>query len=550
MRYALYLRKSTEEDERQAQSLGDQKQRGLDYARNKGWSDPIVIEEACSAKEPGRPEFNRMLQLIDQGKLDGVLAWHPDRLSRNEMDAAALTMRVRKGQLAELHFVNYYFHNSPEGMMMLQIALSQSQYFSSKLVLDVKRGLESKMTKGWYPHFAPPGYVNDKHKDKGEKTISLDPVRAPLIRRLFDHVLTQGFTPKELLSLLNDTWGYRSLPTRKRGEQPMSKSTLYRLLGNRFYTGYFVHAGSLYPGQHPPLLSLDEFQRIQHLLGRSQRQPTRKQAFAYTGMIACAYCKRQITAQVTTNRQGHQYVYYRCLVCRGQNVAESVLERQINAVIERIHIAEPDFLLWGEEAVRRFVIDERQTDHALYAQKLSTLASLDSQMDALLTALTKGLIDDEEYSLRKRQLQEVRLGLREETQQRELRADQAREAMENVLVFLENVKAWMTLGDLNVKRACVRALGTNFLLSDKKLLWEPHPLLEGVQKDYKELEGKYREIKLDETLSESAKQAGLEGVRSVWSGIWVRNQTLAAKNALYFPTIAALTALGKPSVTA
>ena len=87
----------------------------------------------------------------------------------------------------------------------------------------------------------------------------------------------------------------------------------------------------------------------------------------------------------------------------------------------------------------------------------------------------------------------MRLGLREEAQQRELRADRTREAMENVLVFLENVKAWMTLGDLHVKRACVRALGTNFLLSHKKLLWELQSLLERVQTDYKELEGKYRE---------------------------------------------------------
>ena len=221
MRYALYIRKSTEEDERQAQSLGDQKQRGLDLARHKGW---IVIEEACSAKEEGRPEFNRMLKMVDKGQLDGILAWHPDRLSRNEMDAAAITMRVRKGILKELHFVNYFFHNSPEGIMMLQIALSQSQYFSSKLVVDAK---------GWYPHFAPPGYVNDKHMYKGEKTISPDPLRFPLIRRAFEHVLTQGYTPNQLLRLLNEEWGYRSLPTRKGGDNPMRKTTLYRLLGNR-----------------------------------------------------------------------------------------------------------------------------------------------------------------------------------------------------------------------------------------------------------------------------------------------------------------------------
>ena len=537
MRYALYIRKSTEEDERQAQSLGDQKQRGLNLAHHKGWADVIVIEEACSAKEEGRPEFNRMLKMIDKGQLDGILAWHPDRLSRNEMDAAAITMRVRKGILKELHFVNYYFHNSPEGIMMLQIALSQSQYFSSKLVVDVKRGLDSKIAKGWYPHFAPPGYVNDKHMYKGEKTISPDPIRFPLIRRVFDHVLTQGYTPNQLLHLLNEEWGYRSLTTRKRGDSPMRKTTLYRLLGNRFYTGYFVHVGELHKGSHQPMISLDEYNRVQQILGRDERLQPRKYEFAYTGMIHCARCGRQVTAQITTNRYGSQYTYYRCLGCRGQNVAESVLQTQIDAVIERIHVAEEEFLSWGEEAVRRWVVDERVSDHAFYAQKLQTLASLDTQIDNLLTALTKGLIADEEYTGRKRQLQEQRLRLREETKAAELRADQAREAMENVLVFIANVKAWMSLGDLNVKRACVRALGTNFLIDGKKLLWEPHPLLRRVQEEYKPLEAEYRQIKLDKTLSESMKKQRLDAVRSTWSRMWVHNQTFSTEECAGFPNL-------------
>ena len=540
MRYALYVRKSSEEDERQAQSLGDQKQRGLDVAHHKGWEDVIVIEEACSAKEEGRPEFNRMLKMIDKGQLDGILAWHPDRLSRNEMDAAAITMRVRKGILKELHFVNYFFHNSPEGIMMLQIALSQSQYFSSKLVVDVKRGIDSKIAKGWYPHFAPPGYVNDKHMYKGEKTISPDPVRFPLIRRVFDHVLTQGYTPNQLLDLLNEEWGYRSLPTRKRGDMPMSKTTLYNLLGNRFYTGYFVHAGALSQGKHQPMITLEEFSRVQQILGRAERLQPKKYTFAYTGMIYCAHCQRQLTAQITTNPYGSQYAYYRCLACRGQNVAEAVLQAQIDAVIDRIQVAEGDFLQWGEEAVRHFVIEERQTDHALYAQKLSTLASLDSQIDSLLTVLTKGLIEDEEYRERKRQLQEQRLRLREETKAVELKADQAREAMENVLAFIANVKAWMALGDLNIRRACVRALGTNFLLDNKNLRWDPHPLLQRVQEEYKPLEAEYRQIKLDETLSESMKKQRLDAVRSTWSRIWDINQTFAYREGLSFVSLACM----------
>ncbi|MCX6381054.1 MAG: recombinase family protein [Armatimonadetes bacterium] len=153
-----------------------------------------IVKDAHSAKEPGRPRFDEIIARIDRGEVGGLIAWHPDRISRNEMDAAAICFRLRKKVLAELHFINYFFHNSPEGIMMLQIALSQSQYTSSKLSADIKRGMQHKVKKGWFPHRAPLGYVNDKHKDQGERTISIDPERFPLLRRAWEELLTGAYT--------------------------------------------------------------------------------------------------------------------------------------------------------------------------------------------------------------------------------------------------------------------------------------------------------------------------------------------------------------------
>lgn len=158
-RYLLYVRKSTEEDERQTQSIQSQIQQAQELAARTGRAIVLTLEESRSAKEQGRPQFDQMLSLIDAGEIDGILGWHPDRLSRNEMDAAAITMRVRKGILKDLAFVSYFFHNSPEGIMMLQMALCQSQYMVSKLSKDVKRGIDDKLKKGWYPHRAPLGYL-------------------------------------------------------------------------------------------------------------------------------------------------------------------------------------------------------------------------------------------------------------------------------------------------------------------------------------------------------------------------------------------------------
>lgn len=537
MRFALYARKSTEGDERQSQSIADQRRRCLEVARARGIRDIVIIEEARSAKEEGRSEFRRMLAMADAGEIDGILAWHPDRLSRNEMDAAAVTMRLRKGILRDMLFVEYFFHNSPEGIMMLQFALSQSQYYSAKLAVDVKRGLRSKIENGWAPHLAPPGYVNNSGERKGHRTISPDPIRFPLIRRAFDHVLSRGYTPAQVLRMLNDEWGYRTPGYGMYGERPLNKPSFYRLLRSPFYAGLFVERGTLHQGKHRPMITLEEHRKIKEILGIRERLQPKRHFFPYTGAIRCRSCGYLITAYTITNPYGSQYGYYRCLRCREHNVSERILQKQINAEIKRIHVVESEFSAWAREAIERFWQQDRTTDRTVHEQQETNLASVKRQMDVLLTALTKGLITEGEYSQSKEKLIEEHNHLEEAVAAERDRQDQARATMDRVLNYVENVGNWMEEGPPELRRACLRSFGSNFLLDRKKLLWEPHPLLVRVRKEYPELQAKYHKIELNKTLSRSAKQAQLESVCNRWCRIWDFTQTIALEQQLSFPDL-------------
>lgn len=538
LRYALYVRKSTEEDERQSQSIQSQTDQARELAARTGRALVLTLEESRSAKEPGRPQFDRLIALIDAGEIDGILGWHPDRLSRNEMDAAALTMRVRRGVLKDLAFVSYFFHNSPEGVMMLQIALCQSQYMVSKLSKDVKRGIDDKIKKGWYPHRAPLGYLNDKHRDKGDKTISPDPERFPLLRKAWDMLLTGAYSVPQLQETLNRGWGMRTVVTRSgRGGEPLAKSTLYRLFGSVFYAGYFVHDGILYKGAHAPMVTLDEFDRAQKIIGKDNPLRPRTRALPFTGLIRCAGCGGQVTGDVRTKPSGRSYTYYHCQGkggCPRHSVPQGKLEAMIDAELSRTDLL-PEFYEWAIEDIGRSSAEEQAERQAVYDQKRKAAREADGMLDSLLGMRLRGLITDEEYRAKRTELTLDRERLGEEAC--ESGADRAREACVNAADYMRNARLWLQHGGPAMKRIVALNLGSDYVLNAGSLLLKPHPMLVRVQQEYPALEAEYEAIRRTETDSGSTKKDALASVRTMWSGIWEGNYTDAFERNLSFAKI-------------
>lgn len=141
LKYIAYVRKSTEEADRQAMSIEAQ----IDAIKKQFPGLKIkFIKESMSAAKPGRELFNKMMADIEAGKYQGIIAWHPDRLSRNAPDASRVVWDIQQGIVQDLKFCNFTFEPTPEGIMMLQMIMSQAQYFSAKLSKDVKRGNAKK----------------------------------------------------------------------------------------------------------------------------------------------------------------------------------------------------------------------------------------------------------------------------------------------------------------------------------------------------------------------------------------------------------------------
>jgi len=133
IKYFIYCRKSTEEEERQILSIEAQLTELREYAKQNNLFVVREFTEKQSAKERGRPVFNEMLSQIEKGKANGILAWNPDRLAINSIDGGRIIYLVDTGKIQSLKFPTFWFEPMPQGKFMLSVAFGQAKYYTDNL---------------------------------------------------------------------------------------------------------------------------------------------------------------------------------------------------------------------------------------------------------------------------------------------------------------------------------------------------------------------------------------------------------------------------------
>ena len=139
-KFFLYARKSTDEPDRQILSIEAQVAELEEFAAKESLKIVSFVTESKTAKEPGRQKFAEVLKEIEDGKANGILSWHPDRLARNSVDGGKIIYLLDTGKLLDLKFPSFWFENTPQGKFMLSIAFGQSKYYVDNLSENIKRG--------------------------------------------------------------------------------------------------------------------------------------------------------------------------------------------------------------------------------------------------------------------------------------------------------------------------------------------------------------------------------------------------------------------------
>jgi site-specific DNA recombinase len=520
-KYFIYCRKSSEDSSRQVASIQDQ----IDALNKVIQNEGLVVarepfKEERSSKDPGRPVFNKMLEMFEKGEANALLCWDIDRLYRNPVDEGRLRWMLQKGLIRVIKTPYRSFYPEDAGLLM-GVEGGRATDYVIRLSKNVKRGLNSKAMKGWRPNGGPIGYINIGN-EKGDKTIASDPERFSLVRKMWDLFLTGNYSIEKIRKIATDKWGLRTLQHRKLGGKPVAQSQMYRIFNDSFYYGYFPWVDpetgeeKIHKGNHEPMITEDEFWRAQALLGKKGKQRPKTRDFAFTGLMKCGECGSGITAE-----EKHQmicsckhkfayesksecpkckialekikdpkilfYTYYRCSKkkgpCSQKTISLDSLEGQFKDELSKITIDQEyldialDYLKSKQANFGKEESVMRESIQQAYNNCLTRLKNLHREYTSQQN-LNHTLYTPEEFSELKSEIVKERDTLKQELEKVTVKLDRSLEATEKTFNFCAFALNHFNTGDLQKKRDIFSTIGSNLILKDKKLIIDKvHPYL-------------------------------------------------------------------------
>ena len=407
-RYFLYARKSSESEDRQVQSIEDQ----ISSLKKLGVHIVEVLPESRSAKRPDiRPVFKNMLERIKKGEAEGILCWQYNRLSRNPVDNGTISWLLQEGIIKSIRTMEREYLPT-DNVLLLSVEGGVANQFILDLSKNVKRGIAGKIDRGELPGLAPTGYINDLYTH----TIIPDPERFHLIRKCWDLMLTGAYSPSQILDKLNNEWGFTTFKRKRIGGKPLALSGLYKVFNNAFYAGLLPHKGQIRQGTHKEMVTLEEFEKVQELMGRSGKPRPKTKKIALTGLFVCRTCRGMMTGETkqkkTKKGKIHEYTYYHCsrrkkdIKCLFASVTHDELIDQIDKYLIPFDII-PEFHDWAIDILSKTSETENRERDALREHQEAALIKARREIENLTRMRMRDQIDDETFAQEKKTLQEL-----------------------------------------------------------------------------------------------------------------------------------------------
>ena len=397
IRCAIYTRKSTNEGlEQDFNSLDAQREATEFYIRamkHEGW---VLLPEhyddgGFTGANIDRPALKQLLSDIDAGKIDCVVVYKVDRLSRSLLDFARLLDLFDKKQVSFVSTTQQFNTNDAMGRLTLNILLSFAQ-FEREMISDRTRDkMSAARKKGKWLGSAPPfGYQGDRlqmrlvpHPDEAEK-----------VRKIFQFYLTLGSASAVAEHIAALGWARADRKTQRGKIIPGGQLDLGRvhwILRNPIYIGKVLHHGKIYEGEHEAIVDEALFNQVQQKLntkacGRGSRQRADSK-FLLQGLIHCEACGHLFTSSVGRGssyaKDGKEYRYYVCTERNKSKGRTCNQPRIVAEIIEELVVKQLIEYCSNQESGERLVTQIRDARSAAIAPLIRESAETGRKLNAL-----------------------------------------------------------------------------------------------------------------------------------------------------------------------
>ncbi len=529
MKYIAYVRKSTDDKKHQVQSMPNQ----LDWVKSTAQDLDVelikIFRDKKTAKKPGREGFNNMMEYIYSSPEPlGIICWKMSRLSRNPVDAGAISYALIEKKIKHIYAIDRQFREG-DNQILLGVEFGAATQYSIDLASSVTFGMNKKLEKGYRPTLAPLGYLNDSGTVSGKRKIYKDPERFDMLHNAWKKLLTGAYSVEMIRRELNAI-GF----TNKKGRS-LGKSYLYKMFTNTFYAGYYTWRGQVYEGKHTAMVSPAEFNHAQELLGRTNTTRPYKNEQLHSGIITCGECGYGITSEdhtkvIKATGKKKTFTYLRCtkknknITCEQKYLSLPKAEKQIHDLLSRLKLPE-EFLDIFYDCYK---YQQQQNAQSLGRKKTALRKKYndsEAMRERLIDNLNKGVIDETQYTETMNRYKQKSLLLKQQL----LRLEQGNtnwiEKLKDDFHFARTAVETYKNGTKNTKREILTCIGSNWTLKDKKLHAELFPPFLLFTKLHIFCNGKNPSLELSLRHSQTRQNGFLSTHSPVWWPSWEKVRT-------------------------
>ncbi|BFH15658.1 recombinase family protein [Paenibacillus melissococcoides] len=400
----IYIRVSTEEQAQHGFSIDAQKEKMIAYCKSQGWEEyKLYIDDGYTGTNMDRPALNRLVRHIENQKINLVVVYKLDRLSRRQRDVLYILEEIFERNNVGFKSATQPFETTtPFGKAMIGVLAVFAQLERDMIVERTTAGRRQRIRMGkWYGGREPLGYYWDKEKEQ----LIIVPDEALLIKSIFDKY-------KDGASRLSIAEWARS----RCNSRVIDHAVIRDILVRRIYIGELNDGGTWIKGNHEPIIDLKTWEDVQREIHNREEGATPKGEYLLTGLLKCGVCGENVVhVKRITKRYGKVYEYH-LYACRNQHVRKKErsnncslgyksrknVEKYVIDQLKTITLYPDEF----KEAQQTLKVDDN-SESALFSLE-EKLKKITSSLDNLYEAIQEGEIKASSVSGRIRTLEEQR----------------------------------------------------------------------------------------------------------------------------------------------